>query len=101
MGVCVVSEPGGMVTIEDMAAREPVMPHVHADPSAMICHCMVPSNRLTVGKEGPNKGKEFWVCAKPQGDQCGFFEWVPVDNAAPDKSHSEGLFKDFDTSPGF
>lgn len=36
---------------------------------------------LEVKKEGPNKGKKFYACARKQGDQCEFFEWV--DKPAP------------------
>lgn len=27
-------------------------------------------------KEGPNKGRLFWVCSKPQDANCDFFEWA-------------------------
>ena len=33
-------------------------------------------SRLTVQKEGPNKGRQFHVCPKPQSEQCGFFQWA-------------------------
>lgn len=29
----------------------------------------------TVSKEGPNKGRPFYCCAKPRGQGCDFFEW--------------------------
>ena len=29
----------------------------------------------TVSKEGPNKGRPFYCCAKPRGQACDFFEW--------------------------
>ena len=32
--------------------------------------------RRTVQKDGPNKGRDFYTCAKPRDDQCGFFEWA-------------------------
>ena len=32
--------------------------------------------RLTVQKEGPNTGREFYGCPKPRGEGCGFFQWV-------------------------
>jgi len=37
----------------------------------------------TVKKDGPNKGKQFWVCCKPEGPKnnsqarCDHFVWVP------------------------
>ena len=27
-------------------------------------------------KEGPNKGRIFFNCPKPEGSQCGFFKWA-------------------------
>ena len=44
------------------------------------------SDRRTVQKEGPNKGRQFCTCSKPREDQCGFFEWaddVPTSNITP------------------
>lgn len=31
-------------------------------------------NRLTVKKDGPNKGREFYKC--PKQPPCNFFEWA-------------------------
>jgi len=37
----------------------------------------------TVKKDGPNKGRQFWVCARPEGHRtnraarCEHFEWIP------------------------
>lgn len=38
-------------------------------------------NRFTVQKEGANKGRPFYVCAKPQQDsrRCSFFMWADGD----------------------
>ncbi|CAM9789806.1 unnamed protein product, partial [Discosporangium mesarthrocarpum] len=30
----------------------------------------------TVRKEGANQGREFYCCARPQGDQCDHFDWA-------------------------
>lgn len=35
-----------------------------------------PCAQRTVRKEGPNKGRPFFVCSKPQGSQCDFFQWA-------------------------
>lgn len=40
------------------------------------CRCGEHAVKRTVRKEGPNKGKEFFVCRKPQGEQCRYFEWA-------------------------
>ena len=34
---------------------------------------------MTVQKEGPNKGRTFYCCAKPREQQCGFFQWADED----------------------
>lgn len=43
----------------------------------------------TVRKPGPNLGKQFFVCSKPQNEQCGFFEWL--DSPKPVPTSSSGL----------
>lgn len=40
------------------------------------CPCGLPSTQLTVRKEGPNMGRIFYKCSKPQGEQCGHFQWA-------------------------
>ncbi|XP_067044937.1 DNA topoisomerase 3-alpha-like isoform X2 [Acropora muricata] len=45
-----------------------------ADP-VPCCHCRQPAASRTVSKEGPNKGRPFYCCAKPRGQGCDFFEW--------------------------
>lgn len=32
--------------------------------------------RYAVKKDGPNKGKFFWTCAKKNGKQCSYFQWA-------------------------
>jgi len=32
--------------------------------------------RLTVAKEGANKGRQFYACAKPRGQGCNYFVWA-------------------------
>jgi SWI/SNF-related matrix-associated actin-dependent regulator of chromatin subfamily A-like protein 1 len=41
------------------------------------CLCSEPETavRKTVAKESANKGRLFWVCAKPRTAQCKYFEW--------------------------
>ena len=36
-------------------------------------------SRLTVQKEGPNKGRHFYGCPKPREQGCGFFQWADED----------------------
>ncbi|XP_035316190.1 DNA topoisomerase 3-alpha isoform X2 [Cricetulus griseus] len=46
------------------------------------CLCGQPAVTRTVQKDGPNKGRQFHICAKPREQQCGFFQWVD-ENMAP------------------
>lgn len=50
------------------------------------------AKQLEVKKEGKNKGKKFWACAKPQGEQCQFFSWDDETiNIRPKPASGEGL----------
>ncbi|CDF38923.1 unnamed protein product [Chondrus crispus] len=53
--------------------------------AAEKCRCGNDAVKRTVRKEGPNKGKNFWVCRKPHGEQCGWFEWA----VAPASPHRD------------
>nr|KAF6459486.1 DNA topoisomerase III alpha [Rousettus aegyptiacus] len=52
------------------------------DGGGMACLCSQPAVKLTVQKDGPNKGRQFHTCSKPREQQCGFFQWVD-ENVAP------------------
>lgn len=41
----------------------------------------------TVSKEGANKGRPFYCCAKPRGQGCDFFEWG--DTTGPSSANSK------------
>lgn len=41
------------------------------------CNCNQPATLRTVSKDGPNKGRQFYSCAKPMGqNNCNFFKWA-------------------------
>ncbi|KAG5887194.1 hypothetical protein JTB14_016680 [Gonioctena quinquepunctata] len=40
----------------------------------IVCSCNNEARMLTVRKDGPNKGRNFYKCA---GDSCDFFLWAP------------------------
>ncbi len=46
------------------------------------CKCGESAVQREVMKDGVNKGRLFWVCVKPQDQQCGFFEWADEAGAA-------------------
>lgn len=39
------------------------------------CFCAQPTVQWTVRKEGANTGRQFFVCAKPREERCGYFQW--------------------------
>ncbi|KAH6885641.1 DNA topoisomerase [Coprinopsis sp. MPI-PUGE-AT-0042] len=53
-------------------------PYDDVDGPARKCKCGEDGVSRTVTKESNNKGRQFWVCAKPKDDpqQCDFFEWA-------------------------
>ncbi len=38
------------------------------------CDCPLDAIQRTVSKEGPNKGRSFWICPSSKTAQCKFFE---------------------------
>ena len=44
-------------------------------PLCPLCICRLPSKQLVVRKAGPNMGRKFWFCRKPEGERCPFFQW--------------------------
>ncbi|XP_054721108.1 DNA topoisomerase 3-alpha-like [Uloborus diversus] len=40
------------------------------------CRCPLEAKKLTVMKDGDNKGRHFYACPKPRGQGCGFFQWA-------------------------
>lgn len=46
-------------------------------PTTPRCRCSEDAVARTVIKDGPNKGRQFWSCAKGQSDgSCGYFDWI-------------------------
>ncbi|GAA96385.1 uncharacterized protein L969DRAFT_89097 [Mixia osmundae IAM 14324] len=56
----------------------PKTSHQNGDASvAPRCQCDLTATRITVKKDGPNQGREFWKCSKVSAaSQCKFFEWI-------------------------
>lgn len=53
----------------------------------ILCNCHEQAKQLTVRKEGPNQGRQFYKCSKPQGTGCDFFLWAE-EGAAPNTTQS-------------
>ncbi|XP_021921836.1 DNA topoisomerase 3-alpha [Zootermopsis nevadensis] len=62
------------------------------DDGEVVCQCGMPAKRLTVQKDGPNKGRQFYACQKPQHERCNFFKWaddtIPGDDGRWDDTTS-------------
>ncbi|CAB3368498.1 Hypothetical predicted protein [Cloeon dipterum] len=43
----------------------------------VLCSCNAPACMMTVRKEGPNQGRQFWRCGS--GKKCNFFQWADED----------------------
>ncbi|XP_072050284.1 5'-3' DNA helicase ZGRF1-like [Amphiura filiformis] len=50
------------------------------------CEHGAPTKMVCVKKEGPNKGRFFYVCSSPRGNQCKFFMWA--DKHKPQSSNA-------------
>ena len=46
-----------------------------------LLNCRYTFISRTVQKEGANKGRQFYCCSKPQGNQCTFFKWADDDSS--------------------
>ncbi|XP_076431050.1 5'-3' DNA helicase ZGRF1 isoform X7 [Peromyscus maniculatus bairdii] len=65
--------------------------------NSLSCHHNQPAKLVMVKKEGPNKGRLFYTCDRPKGNQCKFFKWL--EEATPgqlsqDKSQPNMVFND-------
>ncbi|GBL73213.1 hypothetical protein AVEN_163930-1, partial [Araneus ventricosus] len=50
---------------------------------------------MTVRKEGPTKGRQFYTCPKGREEGCGFFKWGDADGSITNASSS------FESGNGF
>ncbi|KMQ86449.1 dna topoisomerase 3-alpha-like protein [Lasius niger] len=57
----------------------------------IMCNCHEIAIQLTVKKDGPNKGRLFYKCAKPQGSGCDFFLWASDSAESRDDAVNERL----------
>ncbi|CAL7941209.1 unnamed protein product [Xylocopa violacea] len=61
------------------------------DDNAIMCNCHENAIQLQVRKDGPNHGRLFYKCAKPQGTGCDFFLWASDGpHQAPSNTTSRG-----------
>lgn len=50
------------------------------EPEAVLCTgCHQPARQMTVRKDGPNQGRQFYKCPKP--NECKFFQWADEEQA--------------------
>lgn len=67
-----------------------------ATPGDVVCKCQIPAVKLTVQKDGVNKGRQFFTCSKQRNSQCGFFQWadeasLPANSSFAQSGHSSGF----------
>jgi len=67
--------------------------------SGPACKCGVASVQRAQKKEGPNRGRKFWCCAKPKG--CGFFEWQAAGSPSKDAKYASPKKTPKPTLPGY
>ena len=61
-------------------------PPVASGQDTVMCHCRIQAKLLTVMKQGPNEGRQFYKCSKPREQVCRFFQWseeIPVKTEPP------------------
>lgn len=65
----------------------------------VLCKCGQIAKKLTVQKEGPNTGRQFFACSKPRDQSCNFFQWdeagtngnMAVQNHGRNQQHNQTL----------
>ncbi|EAU90946.2 hypothetical protein CC1G_02333 [Coprinopsis cinerea okayama7 len=62
-------------------------PYPATDQPPPKCKCNKDAATRTVTKDNENKGRVFYTCENPQGEQCGFFEWAD----APSSNSGSGM----------
>ncbi|BFZ03791.1 hypothetical protein BsWGS_06828 [Bradybaena similaris] len=60
------------------------------------CRCGLPAKFLTVQKQGPNNGRQFYGCSKPREQSCQFFQWADATSGGgnqmfPERTATNGL----------
>lgn len=65
------------------------------DGNTIMCNCNMEAILLTVRKEGPNTGRQFYKCRTPSGNGCDFFLWQDQssetgNNQNDRRSHPQG-----------
>ncbi|KAK0095713.1 hypothetical protein PV326_007620 [Microctonus aethiopoides] len=48
----------------------------------VACNCGQPAKKLTVRKDGPNKGRQFYACPQGPSSPCTFFQWADADSTS-------------------
>ncbi|XP_051041490.1 protein ZGRF1 [Phodopus roborovskii] len=65
--------------------------------NSLSCHHNQPAKLVMVKKEGPNKGRLFYTCDRPKGNQCKFFKWLEEATSgrvSQDESQPNMVFND-------
>ena len=62
-----------------------------ANQNELLCQCGQPAILKTVKKSGPNQHRQFYSCAKPIGQSCGFFKWFDGETSSHQPSNNVEL----------
>lgn len=46
------------------------------DANELLCSCHLTAVKRKVSKAGPNTGRDFYCCPKPQNEGCRYFKWA-------------------------
>ncbi|KAE8539089.1 hypothetical protein D1P53_005460 [Cryptococcus gattii VGV] len=66
----------GAGTAARRRARSPTFDADDGSGNTKMCNCGREAvSRVVAKADSAHKGRSFWACPQPQGEQCGFFEW--------------------------
>lgn len=76
--------------VTDRSRAHDAMTASNMQPQSVVCTCGLDAVCLTVKKQGPNCGRQFYKCARPFGEQtCNFFLWADDSHQAAAGSPAE------------
>jgi DNA topoisomerase-3 len=85
------NEDAGTGAINQNRVQTTVMQPFHVNENSSTkpkCSCGLIAILKTVSKDGPNKGKGFWMCSKVSNTKCSFFEWADENAVTANNTYS-------------
>ncbi|XP_045514504.1 DNA topoisomerase 3-alpha isoform X5 [Pieris brassicae] len=81
-----------------VAERFPEKPLKLNEDNVTLCHCRLPCKKITVQKQGPNKGRPFYDCSKMLTKRCNFFRWADGETSTSSEWGSRKRVRGYSTS---